>query len=210
MSHDHDRFVDLALGEIPPDERAALEEHLATCADCRTAFDAVRIALTELALGLGPRRPAPEVGERLARRVRGDARFWPFVDRLGRLFDLSPDQAEGVLSRIDAPASWSPDGLVRGAEVMLVAAGPAFDGAIASLLRLPPGARYPHHRHLGEERILFLAGGVEHDDGSVADAGMLVESAAGSAHGFRVLPGEPCIAAVLVQGGVELDPDERF
>ena len=60
--------------------------------------------------------------------------------------------------------------------MMLVSPGPAFEGAIASLIRLGPGARYPRHRHRGEERLLFLQGGVEHDDGSVADAGTLVTS----------------------------------
>ena len=44
-------------------------------------------------------------------------------------------------------------------------------GGIASLIRMPPGSRYPRHRHLGEERFLMLQGGVRFDDGSSADAG---------------------------------------
>lgn len=209
MSHVDDRLVELALGALAPTERVELELHLAACGECRATLEDLRASFTGLAIGLDPRRPAPEVGELLARRVRGDARFLPFVDRLGALFDLPSEEAEGVLHRIDDPSAWGADGIVPGGEVMLVAPGPAFEGAIASLLRLPPEARYPRHRHLGTERILFLAGGVEHDDGSTADAGTLVASATGSAHGFRVLPGQPCIAAVLLQGGVELDPDER-
>lgn len=205
MSHPADRLVDLALGSVGSVERAALEEHLAACGACRDELEKVRAAVADLPLGLARREPVPGVRAELAARVRGDARFWPFLGRLARLFDLSDERAERLVRRIDDPSAWASDALVQGGEVMLVSPGSRLEGAIASLIRLPEGARYPRHRHLGEERLLFLQGGVALDDGSLADAGSAVESGPGSSHGFRVLPGGPCLAAVLVVGGVELE-----
>jgi putative transcriptional regulator len=181
--------------------------HLDRCEGCRLDLDRTRRALEELALGLARLAPAPSVRDHLVSRVRGAERFAPFSDRLARLFDVSGDDADAILGRIDDPSSWAPDELVSGSEILLVTPGPGRDGAIASLIRLQPDARYPRHRHLAEEYLLMLQGGVELHDGSRADAGALVESRTGSSHSFTVLPGPPCIAAALLLGPIEFETD---
>ncbi len=207
MTHLGDRVVDLAFGNVAPAERTALEEHLAGCEACRGELARTERAVAGLALDLPASRPPLSVRERLGAAVRGAQRFWPFIDRLADLFDLGGEQAEHLLARIDEPQAWVPDSVVDGGLLLLVSPGPRRDGAIASLFRLQPGARYPRHRHGGDERLLMLQGGVRFDDGSCADAGDAVESVPGTAHSFEVLPGAECIAAVLLTGPIELDVD---
>ncbi len=203
MTHLGDRIVDLALDNVAPAERAPLEAHAAGCAACSEELARTELAVAELALDLPASRPPSALRERLRAAVRGAQRFWPFVDRLADLFDLGSADAERVLARIDEPEAWVPDSLVDGALLLLVSPGARREGAIATLFRMQPGARYPHHRHGGDERLLMLQGGVRFDDGTCADAGDSVRSVAGSRHSFEVLPGAECIAAVLLSGPIE-------
>ncbi|MFN7950893.1 MAG: cupin domain-containing protein [bacterium] len=205
MNHLGDRLVELALGTLAPGERVTLEEHVASCDACREELVRTQRTMGGLALDLRATPPPAALRERLSAAVRGSKRFWPFVDRVAGLFDVAPDEAERVLGRIDEPSAWVADAVVPRATLLLVSPGPRREGGIASLIRMPPGSRYPRHRHLGEERFLMLQGGVRFDDGSSADAGDSVLGAAGTAHHFVVLPGQDCIAAVVLTGPVELE-----
>jgi anti-sigma factor ChrR (cupin superfamily) len=62
----------------------------------------------------------------------------------------------------------------------------------------------PDHRHLGEERLLILEGSLVETDGSEFRAGDLVVKPAGSSHAFHIPEGQACIAAYLLNGGMEL------
>jgi hypothetical protein len=50
--------------------------------------------------------------------------------------------------------------------------------------------------------MLVVEGGIRLDDGRELHAGATLDSEAGSAHDFVVLPGEECLAAVVQFGGV--------
>jgi hypothetical protein len=65
-----------------------------------------------------------------------------------------------------------------------------------------PGARTARHRHLGDEVILVLAGGLRDERGSY-HAGQICRSRQGSAHVEEVLPGEDCFCYVVYYGGHE-------
>jgi len=65
-----------------------------------------------------------------------------------------------------------------------------------------PGARTTRHRHLGDEVILVLAGGLRDERGSY-HPGQICRSREGSVHVEEVLPGEDCFCYVLYYGGHE-------
>lgn len=74
MIDQHDRFrQDLAayaLGSLDPDDAAALERHLETCAECRAILDDYRQAAFVMPLALEITPPPPGAGDRLLARAR--------------------------------------------------------------------------------------------------------------------------------------------
>ena len=65
-----------------------------------------------------------------------------------------------------------------------------------------PGSRTAAHRHLGDEVILVLSGGLSDGRGAF-HAGQVCRSRQGSAHVEEVLPGEDCFCYVVYYGGHE-------
>lgn len=65
-----------------------------------------------------------------------------------------------------------------------------------------PGSRTAAHRHLGDEVILVLSGGLRDDRGAY-HAGQICRSAVGSVHVEEVLPGDDCFCYVVYYGGHE-------
>ena len=66
-----------------------------------------------------------------------------------------------------------------------------------------PGAKTTAHRHLGDEVILVLQGGLRDERGSY-HAGQICRSRQGSSHTEEVLPGEDCFCYVVYYGDHEL------
>jgi anti-sigma factor (TIGR02949 family) len=66
-----ERFSEYLDGELTPEERAALEEHLAACTGCRAELEALR--RTVQAVASLPRRTAPEgLAARVAAEIRAE------------------------------------------------------------------------------------------------------------------------------------------
>lgn len=155
------------------------------------------------ALGLATDAEAPPAGLRdrvLASRQR-QGRYGIFADRIARLFDLPLADAEALMTRIEEPSAWTPF-LIEGLELVPVAAGPKCAGAIATLVRIQPGATFPEHAHRGDETMLVLDGGFREpaDGGEEVWRGDEIFRGDGTEHTLVALPGEPCIAAVLIFG----------
>jgi putative transcriptional regulator len=64
------------------------------------------------------------------------------------------------------------------------------------------GARYPSHRHLGDEEILVLQGALR-DRRGVYRPGQICRSATGSVHSEEVDGSEDCVCFVVYHGGHE-------
>jgi len=73
-----------------------------------------------------------------------------------------------------------------------------------SSLRGRPGARFPHHRHLGHEVSLVLDGLLE-ERGQVHGPGSIVKAERGTAHDYAAGPGRDLLL-VSVHGGFEILP----
>jgi quercetin dioxygenase-like cupin family protein len=163
--------------------------------------------LAELALELladeDAAHPSTELRGRLLEDVAGRARYAPFEGRVARFFGLDPHDANAALESITQRVAWQP-GPMPGMWTAKVPGRPKVPGQTAVFLRSDPGTHCPDHRHLGEERFLLLEGRLVERAGGAFEAGDLVVKPPGSSHAFDVPEGEPCIAAYLLDGGLEL------
>lgn len=146
--------------------------------------------------------PASGLARLLAEVEELPLRYAPFFDRLSELWDLPEPLVRERLVAAKRPEAFSRTGL-PGIHRLRVQGGPRRAGAGLELLRLAPGARFPEHRHLGEELVLVLEGSYT-DAGRIFGPGDEQPMAAGSSHGLAVLGSAPCVATV-VSGGFEFE-----
>ena len=148
-------------------------------------------------------RPAEAQKRRLIEAIEGRYRYAPFTARVARMFDLDDASAATALEAIVSPDAWM-EGPLPGIRCALVAAGPRCTGNMNMFIAADPGARFPIHRHLGEERVLVMQGAFREDDGARAQPGDLVVKTADSSHDFVVLDGPPCVCAYSIDQGFVL------
>jgi len=203
--HHHAQHLDeLLLVRGSPTERADLEAHLATCEECSLRRAELEDACAELALTITPVPTSPGLRPRLLAALDHLERFTPMAPRLAELADISTNEARLALHIFERPEEMPP-APVPGLRLAPLPTGPRRRAAEATLACFAPGAGFPHHRHLGEERILIFQGALRTDDGRVARAGEELRSPAGSAHAIALVLGdEPCLCAILNEGGIEV------
>jgi hypothetical protein len=160
-------------------------------------------ALAALALSLPPEPPPPGLRERVLAALPQASRFDALVDRVAGMIDLGADAVRGLLAKIDDPAGWE-DGPPP-ARLYHLPYGPALAGVDVGFVRVPAGAAFPRHRHLGEERVLVLQGGYVDSDGTVVRRGDVDPKPAGSEHAFTALPGTDLVYLVVLRAGVDID-----
>jgi anti-sigma factor ChrR (cupin superfamily) len=166
---------------------------------------ATKNALAAFAVTSGgkPQAPLASLKDRiLASQARASGgRFGIFADRIARMFDMSIGDAEALMKSIEVPGTWMPF-LVDGLEVVAVKAGPKCEGAIATLVRIQPGTKFPQHAHRGDETMLVLDGGFreDHEGGEEVWRGDEILRSDGTEHTLVGLPGVPCVSAVLIFG----------
>ncbi len=196
---------ELVLGTLPEEQRTQVEQHLAGCGRCTAELQALGEALLVLPLALDAVPPSAEVRARMFGQLT--LPMTPeLLTRVARFFDLAIERAREVLLAIDEPSAWVP--LLPGISLLHFAPGLALAGADTGLVRVAAEARFPPHRHLGDERVLILMGALREDDGRVLRPGDESAMPQGSSHEFAALPGSDCIFAASVFGGFELLPSE--
>jgi hypothetical protein len=125
-------------------------------------------------------------------------RYAPFYGRLGALWDMSEQGVHAALLRAGGPGAFRRTAL-WGVRRLRVSTGPRLAGAEASLLLLAPGARFPAHRHEGQEVALVLEGSYR-DAGREYEPGDAQTMPPGSSHALSVSDAAPCVAAVVSRG----------
>ena len=122
-----------------------------------------------------------------------------------------PELRQRVLDLLGAPAlpidleSYAWDEPLPGVRFCTLEEDPAL-GVRKVLVWAKPGARYPRHRHLGDEDILVLAGHLRDERGSYGP-GDICRSETGTDHSEEVVGDEDCICFVVYRGTHEmLDP----
>ena len=166
-----------AAGALEEPDRSAFEAHLAGgCSACAEDVGAHQGALMALG-GALPSRP------------------------------LDPSLRDQTLALLDAPklpldfTAYSWEEVCPGVRVHVVKDDPEH-GRRACLVWADPGAVHPAHRHLGDEVILVLQGGIKDEHGSYGP-GEICRSRTGSVHSEEALPGEECVCFVLYHGDLE-------
>jgi putative transcriptional regulator len=162
--------------------------------------------LEEQGLGAEPVAPSPGLRGAVLASVSARTRLAGFTERLALLFDLGRERAsELVREAAGAATGWQ---VIPVPDVRLfhLAGGPRVASADCGLVRIEPGARFPRHRHAGDEWSLVLQGeAVEEGTGERWAPGDLVHRSAGSAHAYRVTSREPLVFAVVLHGGLQLE-----
>lgn len=155
----------------------------------------------------------PEVAPRIDLRARllaamaGRERFTPFLDRLMRMFDLDEPATRAEVDAIDDPqAEW--EEMVDGCRFRDFDGGPAIGDAHGGLVRVAPGAVFPNHRHVGDERMLVLQGEVVDAEGHRYRAGDEITMADGTVHELRVVGERELIYAAVIVAIDFVLPDE--
>ncbi|MBX3213032.1 MAG: cupin domain-containing protein [Labilithrix sp.] len=180
---------------------ASLAESGVADADLAGTKDAV----AAVGLATSPAAPPAALRERLLASRERPGRYGIFADRVARLFDLPLADAEALMGRIESPSEWTAF-LVDGLEMIPVMAGPSCAGAVATLVRIQPGATFPDHAHRGDETMLVLDGGFREPavGGEEVWRGDEVFRGDGTEHALVALPGVPCVAAVVIFGHADL------
>lgn len=154
-----------------------------------------------LARLVAPTAPSSGVRAALLQAVAGP--WWaPFVRRARALLDLDEGATAALFGHIDDDDRWM-TGPADGVRLFHIDAGPALAGAITGFVRLAPGARFPHHRHVGHESVLVLEGSFV-DDGRTHAAGEEVTMAPSSAHDLVAGP-QGCLYLAVVMDGLAFD-----
>lgn len=144
--------------------------------------------------------PSTSLRDRLLASRTRPGKFGLFVDRIARLFAISTESATTLLTSLENPDTWKPF-LVEGTELIAVTTGEGLKDAIATFVKVQPGARFPDHIHRGIETMVVLDGGfVEPASKIEAWRGEETTREEDTEHALVGLPGVPCIAAVLIRG----------
>ncbi|HVU49664.1 MAG TPA: cupin domain-containing protein [Polyangia bacterium] len=142
--------------------------------------------------------PPPALRARLLASLAGPARFAALAAALGRVTDLGAEAIAALLAKVDDPAAWS-DAPFPGVRYFHFTPGAGAAVVEAGFVRLAPGARFPHHRHLGHE-VTFVLDGLLEDRGQVYGPGSVVESAAGTEHDYSAGAGRDLVIVSLHDG----------
>lgn len=167
-----------AVGALDGEERADFERHMTSgCADCEAELEAHRSVAASLAHALPGPKPALTLRDQVL-----DLSFAPSLP-----LDLDAHEWQEV---------------VPGVRLWVHREDPARNMR-ACLIWATPGARHPLHRHLGDENILVLQGGIK-DERADYRVGEICRSRAGSIHSEEALPGEDCLCYVVYYGDLEM------
>jgi hypothetical protein len=134
-----------ALDAMPESELAAIEAHIAGCADCRRELESLRPLVKRfVSWPTDLLRPAASLRERLADRIAADSGI-----------------AMRPPSRTWVEPEW--EQVAPGIECKLLATDHQRH-RVSMLVRLAPGASYPAHTHAGVEELHLLDGELWIDD----------------------------------------------
>ncbi|HET7366624.1 MAG TPA: cupin domain-containing protein [Burkholderiales bacterium] len=129
-----------ALHALPVGDVAAIQAHLASCAQCRQELEALRPVVDSFSSWpTDVLRPAPALQARLARRIAEETDGKPVL----------PPARQWV------EPEW--ENVAPGISCKLLASDTK-SHTISMLVRLAPGAAYPPHMHAGREELHLLDG----------------------------------------------------
>ena len=129
-----------ALHAVPAADAAAIEAHVATCAQCQRELETLQPAVDAMvAWPTDVLRPAGSLQRRLAMRIAAETGGEPVVPETRQWHEPPWDEvAPGISCKLLATDSER--------------------NIVSMLVRLAPGASYPAHSHAGVEELHLLDG----------------------------------------------------
>jgi putative transcriptional regulator len=156
-------------------------------------------------LGAEPTAPSAGLRGAVLASVAGRTKLAGFAERLAALFDLGAERAAELLREATGDASGWQAIPLPGVRLFHLAGGPRVAGADCGLVRLEPGARFPLHRHGGDEWVFVLTGEAEEEEtGARWLPGDVLYRGPGSFHAYRAVGGAPFVFAVVLHDGIEI------
>lgn len=139
--------------------------------------------------------------ETLLVALRHEGRLHRHADSVAELLDVPAEEARRLLDAAASEAVYEP-GPFPSIGLYHVRGGPRVSGAITGFVRIPGGAEFPTHEHLGEEAVLVIQGSMlEPESGRIFRAGELARAEAGMRHTTVARPGPDLVyLAVLFDG----------
>jgi anti-sigma factor ChrR (cupin superfamily) len=135
-----------AVRALPEADVAAVEAHLAGCADCRRELEALRPVVDAfVAWPTDVLRPSASLWDRLAERIEADGGHRPAAPTSRGSGEPEWEEA--------APGIWCK-----------LLANDTVKKRVSMLVRLEPGVAYPPHEHAGVEELYLLDGELWIDD----------------------------------------------
>ncbi len=131
---------------LPPDEAAALEAHIASCALCQQELETLRpVADSFVGWPTNILRPAASLPERLAQRIAAETGASPVLPAVQHWDEPAWEEvAPGIFCKLMANDTTR--------------------HRVSMLVRLLPGVEYPPHTHAGLEELFLLDGELWIDD----------------------------------------------
>jgi anti-sigma factor ChrR (cupin superfamily) len=138
--HQSTQLAAYAIHALPPDEAAAIEAHIASCAQCRQELEMLRPLTDSLAFWpTDVLRPSPSLQQRLARRIAADTGENLVVPPARQWVEPAWEEvAPGIFCKLMATDTKA--------------------HRVSMLVRLLPGVEYPPHTHAGLEELFLLDG----------------------------------------------------
>jgi anti-sigma factor ChrR (cupin superfamily) len=199
-----DLLAEYVLGTLDAQTRARIDQGARVSEGLRRRVAEVAEALAGVADALVPAPPDPGQRARLLESVAQTNRFERFATRVAQMIDVTREMALELLAGIDDAARWVA-GPAEGVTLYHLDGGTAVANAVVGFIRGVSGMMFPHHLHLGEERVLVLQGRLIEEDGRLVAAGDEVAMPAGSSHCFSVPAGGPdLVYLVVVEEGVDI------
>jgi len=129
-----------ALPALPEDEVAAVEAHLAACAECREELEALRPAMDAfVSWPTNVLRPPASLWDRVSGRVAADTGGPPLPEPSRRSREPEWEEVAPGISCKLLSTDWE-------------------SGLVSMLVRLAPKASYPPHRHAAVEELHLIDG----------------------------------------------------
>jgi len=132
--------------------------------------------------------PSPDARRRLLDAAIPEGRFERFVPAVAAMADVDEARARSWLDGVwgDLP-SW--ERAAPGARAWWVEGGPRAANALRGFVHIAAGGGLPHHKHLGEERVIVIQGAARVSTGERLGVGDVLVTPPGDEHSFEVVPG---------------------
>ncbi len=198
------RLTAYAMDLLEASEAAELEARIKADRTLQHELEQI-VAAIKLCERQATMQPDSSLRSRILDSINSTNPLSGFSERLTRFLDLDTQSVNQILSQAvnsEDPA-WETSPM-PGTTLLHFAGGASMAQADCGLVKLDPGARFPTHRHLGDEWAFVLQGEVLEDNGNRLLPGDISYCEAESEHGFIAAGTQPLILVVVLHEGLEI------